>query len=192
MNLANAMIGGCNCTTHWRLRSGMGPKEGYWRWRKDWIEDLHLQCWMCHLYVEIEFFGLSLLGLLAKIMCSICSCQLDIWHAGHCPASISNWSLDPGLDKDACISRSTDCPSLTLPLGTVQFTIIECVYVKLQCLQMVMKVQTSFNLTYKSKNHRFRSIACLGFWPDSCNKKLYKAQHQKPQDANHSLQLEWA
>ena len=32
----------------------------------------------------------SLLGLLAKIMCSICSCQLNIWHAGHCPAPILN------------------------------------------------------------------------------------------------------
>ena len=32
----------------------------------------------------------SLLGLLAKIMCSICSCQLNIWHVGHRPTPILN------------------------------------------------------------------------------------------------------
>ena len=34
--------------------------------------------------------SLSLLGLLAKIMCSICSCQLNIWHARHRLAPILN------------------------------------------------------------------------------------------------------
>ena len=61
----------------------------------------------------------SLLGLLAKIMCSICSCQLNIWHAGHCLAPILNWFLTSGLDNGACSSPTTDCPGLTLPPGTV-------------------------------------------------------------------------
>ena len=32
--------------------------------------------------------GASLLGLMAKIKCSICSYQFNIWYAGHSPAQI--------------------------------------------------------------------------------------------------------
>ena len=61
----------------------------------------------------------SLLGLLAKIMCSICSCQLNIWHVGHCLAPILNCFLILGSGKEACFSRSTDRPGPTLPPGSV-------------------------------------------------------------------------
>ena len=36
---------------------------------------------------------LSLLGLMAKIKCSICSYQFNIWYAGHRPAHILIWFL---------------------------------------------------------------------------------------------------
>ena len=73
------------------------------------------------------FFVLSLLGLLAKIMCSICSCQLNIWHGRHRLPPILNWFLIQGLGKKACFSRTTDCPGLTLPPGTVQSTILNSI-----------------------------------------------------------------
>ena len=74
---------------------------------------------------EWELSLVSLLGLLAKIMCSICSCQLNIWHGRHRLPPILNWFLNLGLDKEACFSRTTDCPGLTLPPGTVHFIIFE-------------------------------------------------------------------
>ena len=61
----------------------------------------------------------SLLGLLAKIMCSICSCQLNIWHARHSLAPILNWFLTIDHGNEACFSLITDCPGLALPPGTV-------------------------------------------------------------------------
>ena len=61
----------------------------------------------------------SLLGLLAEIMCSICSCQLNIWHVGHCLATILNCFLIVGSSKEACFSLSTDCFGPTLPPGSV-------------------------------------------------------------------------
>ena len=49
---------------------------------------------LCLRHVEKKpSFQLSILGLLNKIMRSICSCQLNIWHAGHCLAPILNWFL---------------------------------------------------------------------------------------------------
>ena len=80
---------------------------------------------VAHFCFEIVFLQASLLGLLAKIMCSICSCQLNNWHVRHRLTPILNWFLILGLDKEACFSQTTDCPGFTLPPGTVQFTITE-------------------------------------------------------------------
>ena len=57
-------------------------------------------------------------------MCSICSCQLNIWHAGHSLAPILNWFLLPELTPKLASSWLTDCPGLTLPSGAVHLKIL--------------------------------------------------------------------
>ena len=54
----------------------------------------------------------------------ICSCQLNIWYGKHHLPPILNWFLIYDLGKEACFSRTTDCPGLTLPPGTVLQSII--------------------------------------------------------------------
>ena len=61
----------------------------------------------------------SLLGLLAKIMCSICSCQLNIWHARHSLAPILNCFLIFDHGNEVYFSLVADCPGIALPPGTV-------------------------------------------------------------------------
>ena len=77
---------------------------------------------VAHFCFEIVFLQASLLGLLAKIMCSICSCQLNIWHTRHVLVPILNWFLTTDLDIEACFSQITDCPGLALLPGTVHST----------------------------------------------------------------------
>jgi len=55
-------------------------------------------------------------------MCSICSCQLNIWHARHVLAPILNWFLQSDLGIEACFSQVKDCPGIALPPGTVHFS----------------------------------------------------------------------
>ena len=61
---------------------------------------------------------LSLLGLLAKIMCSICSFQLNIWNATHRVACILNWFLNLGHGIGACSVLATGWPGIALPPGS--------------------------------------------------------------------------
>ena len=65
--------------------------------------------------------GLSLLGLLAKIKCSICSYQLNIWYAAHWVAHILNWFLELGCGKEACLVPATGCLGIALPPSTAHF-----------------------------------------------------------------------
>ena len=60
---------------------------------------------------------LSLLGLLAKIMCSICSFQCNIWNAAHWAASILNWFLNLGHGIGACLILATGWPGIALHPG---------------------------------------------------------------------------
>ena len=57
-------------------------------------------------------------------MCSICSCQLNIWHAGHSLAPILNWFFTSRVNTEACFSWLMDCPGLTLPSGAVHLKIL--------------------------------------------------------------------
>ena len=72
--------------------------------------------------IWIFFFSfgmqLSLLGLLAKIMCSICSFQLNIWNATHRVACILNWFLNLGHGIGACSVLSTGWPGIAVLPGS--------------------------------------------------------------------------
>ena len=57
-------------------------------------------------------------------MCSICSCQLNIWHAGHSLAPILKLIFTSRVNTEACFSWLTDCPGLTLPSGAVHLKIL--------------------------------------------------------------------
>ena len=57
---------------------------------------------------------LSLLGLMAKIKCSICSYQFNIWYAGHRPAHILIWFLAFGQGSEACFTLTTGCLGIAL------------------------------------------------------------------------------
>ena len=84
---------------------------------------------------------LSLLGLLAKIMCSICSCQLNIWHARHSLAPILNWFLTSDYGNEACFSLVTDCPGFALLPGTVHSPMMPC-----ECEDIISSRGTSAQL----------------------------------------------
>ena len=58
--------------------------------------------------------SLSLLGLLAKIKCSICSYQLNIWYAPK-GAQILNWFLEMVRGSEACFTPGTGCPGIAVP-----------------------------------------------------------------------------
>ena len=63
----------------------------------------------------------SLLGLLAKIKCSICSYQLNIWYAAHWVAHILNWFLELGCGNEACLVPATGCLGIALPPSAAHF-----------------------------------------------------------------------
>lgn len=66
-------------------------------------------------------YSASLLGLLAKIKCSICSYQLNIWYAAHWAAHILNWFLELGCGKEACLVPATGCLGIALPPSAAHF-----------------------------------------------------------------------
>ena len=78
-------------------------------------------CSMClkrEIVMEIGTdLSVSLLGLLAKIMCSICSFQLNIWNVVHRTTCILNWFLNSGHGIGACSVLATGWPGLALPPG---------------------------------------------------------------------------
>lgn len=79
----------------------------------------HVHCGPSRITKQI--FWLSLLGLLAKIKCSICSYQLNIWYAVHWAAHILNWFLELGCGKEACLVPATGCLGIALPPSTAHF-----------------------------------------------------------------------
>ena len=62
---------------------------------------------------------LSLLGLMAKIKCSICSYRFDSWYVLQCGTSLLNGFLVLGVGLGACSVRSTHRPGIAVPPGTV-------------------------------------------------------------------------
>jgi len=73
---------------------------------------------------------LSLLGLMAKIKCSICSYQFNIWYAGHSSAHILIWFLASGQGSEVYLTLTTGClgialqPSAAHPLHEQRNTIL--------------------------------------------------------------------
>ena len=63
---------------------------------------------------HFQFLKLSLLGLMAKIKCSICSYQFNIWYAGHSLAHILIWFLAFGQGSEACLTLTTGCLGIAL------------------------------------------------------------------------------
>ena len=57
---------------------------------------------------------LSLLGLMAKIKCSICSYQFNIWYAGQCSAHILIWFLAFGQGSEVYLTLTTGCLGFAL------------------------------------------------------------------------------
>jgi len=57
---------------------------------------------------------LSLLGLMAKIKCSICSYQFNIWYAGHSPAQILIWFLEAGRGMPVHRTLTAGCLGVAL------------------------------------------------------------------------------
>ena len=51
---------------------------------------------------------------MAKIKCSICSYQFNIWYAGHRPAHILIWFLAFGQGSEACLTLTTGCLGIAL------------------------------------------------------------------------------
>ena len=51
---------------------------------------------------------------MAKIKCSICSYQFNIWYAGHVPAHILIWFLAFGQGSEACFTLTTGCLGIAL------------------------------------------------------------------------------
>jgi hypothetical protein len=61
-----------------------------------------------------NLFWLSLLGLMAKIKCSICSYQFNIWYAGHRLAHILILFLAFGQGSEVYLTLTTGCLGIAL------------------------------------------------------------------------------
>ena len=78
-----------------------------------------------HLYSTSQktLHPVSLLGLMAKIKCSICSYQFNIWYAGHRPAHILIWFLAFGQGSEACLTLTTGCLGIALQPSAAHYSI---------------------------------------------------------------------
>ena len=72
-----------------------------------------------------KFWNLSLLGLMAKIKCSICSYQFNIWYAGHSPAQILIWFLSLGLGSEVYLTLTTGCLGIALQPSAAHWSFIK-------------------------------------------------------------------
>ena len=54
---------------------------------------------------------------MAKIKCSICSYQFNIWYAGHSPAQILIWFLAFGQGSEVYLTLTTGCLGIALQLS---------------------------------------------------------------------------
>ena len=59
--------------------------------------------------------SLSLLGRMAKIKCSICSYQFNIWYVGHVSTHILIWFLLGGQGSEVYLTLTTGCIGIALP-----------------------------------------------------------------------------
>ena len=74
---------------------------------------------------HFQFFKLSLLGLMAKIKCSICSYQFNIWYAGHSLAHILIWFLAFGQGSEACLTLTTGCLGVALQPSAAHLSLMK-------------------------------------------------------------------
>ena len=74
---------------------------------------------------HFQFLKLSLLGLMAKIKCSICSYQFNIWYAGHSLAHILIWFLAFGQGSEACLTLTTGCLGVALQPSAAHLSLMK-------------------------------------------------------------------
>ena len=98
-----------------------------------------------------SLFSLSLLGLMAKIKCSICSYQFNIWYAGHSPAHILIWFLAFGQGSEACLTLTTGCLGIALQPSAAHYLT---------------------NENYQAFNHNYCDIGRYGDIPISRNSEI--------------------
>ena len=75
--------------------------------------------------VDEYLWLVSLLGLMAKIKCSICSYQFNIWYVGHVSTHILIWFLVFGQGSEVYLTLTTGCLGLALLPRAAHFTSIK-------------------------------------------------------------------
>ena len=113
-----------------------------------------------HLPTRISYgTRLSLLGLMAKIKCSICSYQFNIWYAGHSPAHILIWFLAFGQGSEVYLTLTTGCLGIALQPSVAHYNLrrklvlhnpitIHWCMTSLHCFVMVASVRNRPLLRY--------------------------------------------
>ena len=91
------------------------------RWNNKDSNNMWQTPFVVHKVVALARPVLSLLGLLAKIKCSICSYQLNIWYESHGLSSILNWFLDGDGVSVACYGSIKCWPCIAVPQGSAHF-----------------------------------------------------------------------
>ena len=117
-----------------------------WRYVKKYLTPCHevfdamqISCWVLNLLLNmverittslvvayavsftIALEKLSLLGLMAKIKCSICSYQFNIWYAGHSLAHILIWFLAFDQGSEVYLTLITGCLGIALQPSAAHF-----------------------------------------------------------------------
>ena len=104
--------------------------------------------------------NLSLLGLMAKIKCSICSYQFNIWYAGHSSAHILIWFLAFGQGSEVYLTLTTGClgialqPSAAHPLHEQRNTILHEVPHPTLTLNLALAITLTLPLASPNPNPR--------------------------------------
>ena len=106
----STLVDGQPSTSYYCIYYILGPAEGH---------KIGSGCPWIHFILGPS--NLSLLGLMAKIKCSICSYQFNIWYAGHSLAHILIWFLAFGQGSEACLTLTTGCLGIALQPSAAHF-----------------------------------------------------------------------
>ena len=91
---------------------------------------------------------------MAKIKCSICSYQFNIWYAGHSPAHILIWFLAFGQGSEVYLTLTTGCLGLALQPSAAH------------CLIMKRSVPMKFHMypSWRMARQRDRAFSGSVLW----------------------------
>jgi len=116
---------------------------------------------------------------MAKIKCSICSYQFNIWYAGHSPAHILIWFLAFGQGSEVYLTLTTGCLgvalqssaahshtnnwTLCLPLAVARTSVhpYACTYTRVPCIFRSLKgifINHKYYIVLRSRDFKFRLI----------------------------------